>query len=533
MKERTIDLQRTVVAYYQAPEVSEPADRAFDHPAFSVPAQRSAILRGCTNAVLLVRTDQFDPATPQTSAQRIAVVRSVGNHPFRLLARTPRVMPSAYADRRQRRLREFDLRRGCRVKVVSQRKTRAVDHHHPLRPLAPLGFSDAVGPFFAGAKLPSRNDSLHFNCWRSFSSPRNARQMFSHTPCSSQSRSRRQHVEGCGYFSGRSCQRAPLRRIHRIPSRTRRFSTHGRPPLWCLGGLGSKGAIFFHCASVSNGPARAIDPPAALLTLLIHDFAKLNHHLLSSLYRVVQPLLLFLCGMASVHDRAQDGIKLHEYVVVGGVLHVTRVAALLRIGYGCCRQVRRLAKIEVGPALGKMLVILYGGSHSVQIALEVAAFGGQNLIFGWIQREHQHCFLGEFPGADKLAVRFGPNVDVVKFARTAAFHARLVCQPGGTANEDPRFKVLGPQKRTTRIVLRARASLRALRESDRAVGSHSGHHRPRRQSGGQSDREQEQFSHHASPIPTAKPRWDRSKPRAERESKWPPARRQGAPTLHR
>src|SRR5579863_3434162 len=116
MKERTIDLQRTVVAYYQAPEVSEPADRAFDHPAFSVPAQRSAILRGCTNAVLLVRTDQFDPATPQTSAQRIAVVRSVGNHPFRLLARTPRVMPSAYADRRQRRLREFDLRRGCRTR---------------------------------------------------------------------------------------------------------------------------------------------------------------------------------------------------------------------------------------------------------------------------------------------------------------------------------------------------------------------------------------------------------------------------------
>jgi hypothetical protein len=40
------------------------------------------------------------------------------------------------------------------VKVVSQRKTAAVDHHHPLRPLAPLGFSDSAAPFFAGAKLP-------------------------------------------------------------------------------------------------------------------------------------------------------------------------------------------------------------------------------------------------------------------------------------------------------------------------------------------------------------------------------------------
>jgi hypothetical protein len=40
------------------------------------------------------------------------------------------------------------------VKVVSQRNTAAVDHH-PLRPLAPLGFSDSAAPFFAGAKLPS------------------------------------------------------------------------------------------------------------------------------------------------------------------------------------------------------------------------------------------------------------------------------------------------------------------------------------------------------------------------------------------
>ncbi|OLB40730.1 MAG: hypothetical protein AUH11_01075 [Acidobacteria bacterium 13_2_20CM_57_17] len=39
--------------------------------------------------------------------------------------------------------------------------------------------------------------------------------------------------------------------------------------LRCLGGLGSKGAIFFHCASVSNGPDRAIRPPSALLTPLI------------------------------------------------------------------------------------------------------------------------------------------------------------------------------------------------------------------------------------------------------------------------
>ena len=292
MKKGAIDLERTVVANYQAPEVAEPADRAFDHPASSVPAQRSAILRGRTNAILLVRTDQFDPATPQTSTQRIAVVRSVGNHPFRLLARTPRVMPPAYADRRQRRLREPDLRRGCRTKVLSQRNTLAVDHHHPLRPLAPLGFSDSAAPFFAEAKLPSKNDSLQSSCSRSFNSLKNVRQMFNQTPCSSQSRSRRQQVEGCGYFSGRSCQRAPLRRIQRIPSNTRRFSIHGRPPLRCSGGLGSKGAIFCHCPSVSNGRDRAIGPPSALLTLLIPHFPELNHPCFKVLSAVMQQLLV-------------------------------------------------------------------------------------------------------------------------------------------------------------------------------------------------------------------------------------------------
>src|ERR1700681_4078240 len=200
-------------------------------------------------------------------------------------------MTSPYPDRRQRRFRECDFPRGCRVKGVSQRKTAAVDHHHPLRPLAPLGFSDSAAPFFAGAKLPSRNDSLHFNCWRSFNSLRNVRQMFNQTPRSSQSRSRRQHVEGCGNFSGRSCQRAPLRRIHKIPSSTCRFSIHGRPPWRCLGGFGSKGAIFFHCASVSNGPDRAIRPPSALLTLLIPHLRKYNHLHFSDLYQVMQQLL--------------------------------------------------------------------------------------------------------------------------------------------------------------------------------------------------------------------------------------------------
>jgi hypothetical protein len=59
-----------------------------------------------------------------------------------------------------------------------------------------------------------------------------------------------------------------------------------------LGGWGSKGAIFFHCASVSNGPDRAIGPPSALLTLLIPHFPALNHNHFRALSQVVQQLLV-------------------------------------------------------------------------------------------------------------------------------------------------------------------------------------------------------------------------------------------------
>src|SRR5271167_4930728 len=127
MKECAIDFERAVVTDYQAPEVSEPADRAFNDPAFSISAQRAAILRGRANAIFLVRADQFDPAPPQTTPQRIAVVSFVGYHAYRLLPRPARAMAAAYADRRERRFREPDFRRGCRVKLVSQRNTLAVD----------------------------------------------------------------------------------------------------------------------------------------------------------------------------------------------------------------------------------------------------------------------------------------------------------------------------------------------------------------------------------------------------------------------
>jgi len=261
MKEPSINGQRAVVAHHQAAEVAAPGERAFHGPSSPVTPQRPTVLRWRLATILAMRGDQLDAAPGQSLPQRVTVVAAVGDEAGWLLPGMAGPVSPPYADRRERGLREPDLRRGSRVKVVSQRKTRAVDHHHPLRPLAPLGFADASAPFFAGAKLPSRNASLQFSCWRSFNSPRNARQITSQISCSSQSRNRRQQVVGDGNSSGKSCQRAPLRSIHKMPSSTLRSSARGRPPRGRRGRWGSKGRIFSHWASVNSRPYRAIRPP--------------------------------------------------------------------------------------------------------------------------------------------------------------------------------------------------------------------------------------------------------------------------------
>jgi hypothetical protein len=146
--------------------------------------------------------------------------------------------------------------RGRTGKLNSQRNTLAACHHHPLRTLSAFGLSDACAPFFAGAKEPSAKVSSQFRRPESSSSPRNFRQMLSHTSSSSQSLSLRQQVLGDGYCAGRSFQRAPDRSTHKIPSKQRRSSARRRPPAAERLTLGNKGSIFFHCSSVSSESCR-------------------------------------------------------------------------------------------------------------------------------------------------------------------------------------------------------------------------------------------------------------------------------------
>src|SRR6266568_5794172 len=296
MKECAVNRERAVVANHQMAEVAEPREGTLDFPAPAVASQRSSVLGHRFASIPAMWRDQFDPALRQPLSQRVTVVTTVGDEAQRVLPRSPRAGSAAHADRRERRFRKPRFVRGCRTKVLSQRKTLAVDHHHPLRALAPLGFSDSSAPFLAGAKLPSKKDSLHCSCFRSLSSARNARQILSQTPCSSQSRSLRQQVAGEGNSSGKSCQRAPLRRIHKMPSSTLRSEARGRPPRRREPGRGSKGRIFSHWASVNRRPYRAIGPPAALLTLFISHFRQPNYLRIQALHPVLKQLLVTFDG---------------------------------------------------------------------------------------------------------------------------------------------------------------------------------------------------------------------------------------------
>ena len=105
-------------------------------------------------------------------------------------------------------------------------------------------------PFFAGAKLPSRKASSHFNKPSSSNAPSNVRQTRSQTPTSSHCFSRRQQVDREGYSSGRKCHAALVCNTHKMPTRQPRFGAAGLPRLSLRRfGSGNWGPISSRCSS--------------------------------------------------------------------------------------------------------------------------------------------------------------------------------------------------------------------------------------------------------------------------------------------
>src|SRR5579884_78434 len=108
-----------------------------------------------------------------------------------------------------------------------------------------------VPPFLAGAKLPSaKHSSQRILSW-SLSWAKKARHISSSTPLASHWRNLRQQVDGLPYSLGNSLHCAPVHRTHKIPSKQRRSSARGLPPLGLGLYRGRCTRSFSHCSSVS------------------------------------------------------------------------------------------------------------------------------------------------------------------------------------------------------------------------------------------------------------------------------------------
>ena len=257
MKEGAVHHEMALPAHDQAAAISEPRKGPFNLPPASVASQLAPVLPWRLHAVAAMRAHQLDPASGQSPPQRSGVAGVVVNDPCRLLPWASRAM-AGHRNRLQGWLQQGYFGWGGRVQEMSQRTTLAVDHHHPLRTRTARGLSDAEPPCFAGATRPSANVSAP-SSWPCASRwATKVRQVFSHTPCSSHSRRRRQQVLAEGNRAGRSCHRAPLRKPQKMPSKTGRFGIGFGPPRGDACGSGSKGALCAHWRSVSSECSLAI-----------------------------------------------------------------------------------------------------------------------------------------------------------------------------------------------------------------------------------------------------------------------------------
>ena len=260
MKESPIHFYFSFISNNQASKITEPCKCSFNLPAFPITSKFSTVLSFRFFSIASMRSNQIYFQMLKSLSKRIAIIALIGNKSFRAFLGS--AATSAWnLDGFKRFFRKFYFRWRCRGKGASQRNTLAVDHHHPLRAFTFFGFSNASAPFFAGAKLPSIKASSQSSNPSSSSIDKNLRHISSQTPWSSHKRNRRQHVDGLGYRFGRSCQRAPVRKIHSMPSKTSRLSIEGRPPFGFIFGSGSSSFNSFHWSLFMNRVYSAIGSP--------------------------------------------------------------------------------------------------------------------------------------------------------------------------------------------------------------------------------------------------------------------------------
>jgi hypothetical protein len=232
------------VAHHESSEVLQPGKQPFDFPTSAVAAQRAPVLARWTDSAAPMGRDHLDTPLGELGVQRIAVVGEVPDQPFgKILGEA--LLDSAFS--------KGDFMRASRRRVDGDRSASAVCHCHELRTLAPLGLADGSAPFFAITKVASIKHSLKLSLPRLRKSSANASTMCLNTPLRTHSWKRRWQVWYGGKRLGISCQRAPERKIHRMPFSICRSSRLGRPlPSSRFGSSGIRGSTISHCSSVSS-----------------------------------------------------------------------------------------------------------------------------------------------------------------------------------------------------------------------------------------------------------------------------------------
>lgn len=139
-----------LVASYQATEVLQPREEAFDLPAPTVPAQLAAVLCEVT-AGGAMRCDELNAPLRQARVERVIVIAAVADQAARQAPEKSTL---------QGVVDERSFGGVCTCDSNGERKTSAVCDRHNLRPLAFAGEADSGAPFFAPAKVASMNASL-------------------------------------------------------------------------------------------------------------------------------------------------------------------------------------------------------------------------------------------------------------------------------------------------------------------------------------------------------------------------------------
>jgi len=281
MKKAFVRFDQSLMPDQQSAERAEPRERPLHDPAMPISSELPSILMARRLMSRASRNSRFDSSFVQALTKRIAVVGAVSDQSVRISAGRTRPIRSPHRYALKRRFDQSHFRRGRRIQVCSKRSTRAIDQYHPLRALSPLCLADFGPPFFAGAKLPSMKHSSHLIRSASANSARSARQSSSRVPSSSHFFRRRQQVAGLAYCFGSSLQGAPVQRTQSIPSKQRRSSTRGRPPLGFGFDRGRCLETASHCASVRflqaidhlhviSGSGAILAPPQGVLKWLLH-----------------------------------------------------------------------------------------------------------------------------------------------------------------------------------------------------------------------------------------------------------------------